>query len=182
MSNRLKMILVLSFTGVVSGSVLAAVYTVSYPAIEATRLAEEKRSIYEVVPDAKEYVLREIEGIVYFECLDDSGSIVGIALPAGGNGYQGVIKLMIGLTPDLSKITGIRVLEQLETPGLGGRIAETEFQNQFRGIKTEPALGYVKNKKPEKETDIQAITGATISSRAIVAIINSNVQGLKRVF
>ena len=86
---------------------------------------------------------------------------------------------MVGLTPDLSRITGIKVLEQVETPGLGGRIGEDSFQNQFRGIQTEPAVEYVKNREPEKDTEIQAITGATISSRSIVSIINKNIQMLK---
>ncbi len=179
MSDRVKMVFALTVVAVASGTVLALVYLVSYPGIQANMLEEQRKSIFQVVPNTKEYVEREKDGVTYFECRNESGEIIGIALPAQGNGYQGVIKLMIGLTPDLSKITGISILEQLETPGLGGRIAEEEFQNQFQGIKTEPALGYVKNIQPEKETDIQAVTGATISSRSVVAIINLNIQRLK---
>jgi electron transport complex protein RnfG len=106
---------------------------------------------------------------------------VGYALPAQGNGYQGVIKLMIGLSPDLAEITGISILEQVETPGLGGRISEQAFQEQFRGVKTEPAVGYVKNQKPEKDTDVQAVTGATISSRSVVTIINRSIEKFREV-
>ena len=88
---------------------------------------------------------------------------------------------MVGLTPDLSEITGISILEQVETPGLGGRISEQVFQDQFQGIKTEPAVGYVKNQAPDKDTDIQAVTGATISSRSVVTIINRNIVKFREI-
>lgn len=179
MSNSLKMVLVLSLIAVASGGVLSLVYLVSYPGIEANLLEELKSSIFVVLPNTEDYLENEKSGITYFEGRDSSGRTTGIALPAQGNGYQGVIKLMIGMTPDLSKITGVKVLEQVETPGLGGRIGESGFQDQFRSLRTEPAIGYVKNKKPEKETDIQAITGATISSRSVVSIINTNIKRLK---
>ncbi len=132
-----------------------------------------------MVPDAKDYEEKKSGEITYFECSNGSGSVVGIALPVQGNGYQGVIKIMVGLTPDLDSITGIKVLEQVETPGLGGRIGEVSFQDQFKGIRTEPAVEYVKNQAPENNNQIQAITGATISSRSVVKIINKNVKLLK---
>ena len=88
---------------------------------------------------------------------------------------------MVGLTPDLTRITGIRVLEQVETPGLGGRISEEVFQEQFGDISSQPEVEYVKNQEPEKDNEIRAITGATISSRSVVAIINKNIQNLNDV-
>ncbi len=175
MNRRLKMLLIMTLFACISGGVLSLVYLFSAPLIESNMLEEERRSIFNVVPDIDSYEER-IEGeMKYFECKDASGVVVGYALPAQGNGYQGVIKLMVGLTPDLSEITGISILEQVETPGLGGRISEQVFQDQFRGIKTEPAVGYVKNQAPGKDTDIQAVTGATISSRSVVTIINRNI-------
>ena len=179
MQNRTKMIIILTIFGLISGAVLSLVYMVSNPFIEKNMLAEQKRAIFSVVPNAKSYEEKEKNGMKYFECKDDSGNVVGIALPAKGNGYQGEIKLMIGLTPDLKKITGLEVLEQVETPGLGGRISEDSFLNQFKGISTEPQVNYVKNKKPEKPNEIRAITGATISSRSVVAIINKNIKAFR---
>ncbi len=179
MNKRLRMILVLTLFACISGVALALVFMVSSPLIEANLLEELKKSIFLVVPDAKEYEEKKSEEITYFECSDRSGSMVGIAFPVQGNGYQGVIKIMVGLTPDLESITGIKVLEQVETPGLGGRIGEDSFQDQFKGIRTEPAVEYVKNKAPENNNQIQAITGATISTRSVVKIINKNVKLLK---
>ncbi len=179
MNRRLKMILILTLFACISGGVLSLVYLFSAPLIELNMLEEQRRSIFKVVPGIERYEENEKSGIQFFECLDSSGTVVAYALPAQGNGYQGVIKLMVGLTPDLLEITGISVLEQVETPGLGGRISEDSFQEQFRGIETKPAIGYVKNKAPEKPTDIQAITGATISSRSVVSIINRNIKNLQ---
>lgn len=175
MNRRIKMLLIMTLFACISGGVLSLVYLYSAPLIEANMLEEQKRSIYEVVPGAKSYEERTAKDTKYFECADESGAMVGYALPAQGNGYQGVIKLMIGLTPDLSEITGLSILEQVETPGLGGRISEQAFQEQFRGVKTKPEVDYVKNQKPESDNEIQAVTGATISSRSVVTIINRSV-------
>jgi electron transport complex protein RnfG len=173
------MLLIMTLFACVSGGVLSLVYLFSAPLIEANMLEEERRSIFEVVPGIDSYEERTEGGVKFFECMDASGVVTGYALPAQGNGYQGVIKLMVGLTPDLTEITGISVLEQVETPGLGGRISEQVFQEQFIGVKTEPSVGYVKNQKPDRETDIQAVTGATISSRSVVTIINRSIGSFR---
>ena len=175
------MLLIMTLFACISGGVLSLVYLFSAPLIEANMLEEEKRSIFNVLPGIDSYEEKFADDTKYFECKDASGTVVGYALPAQGNGYQGVIKLMVGLTTDLSEITGISVLEQAETPGLGGRISEQVFQDQFRGIKTEPAVGYVKNQAPERDTDIQAVTGATISSRSVVTIINRNIEKFRNI-
>jgi electron transport complex protein RnfG len=179
MNRRVKMILIMTLFASLSGGVLSLVYLFASPMIEANILEERRLSVFRVVPGAKEFTEKTMDEMVYFECKDSSGSVVGIALPAQGNGYQGVIKLMIGLTPNLDEITGIQVLEQVETPGLGGRISESVFQEQFKGVRTEPAVAYVKNQDPSKDTEIKAVTGATISSRSVVSIINKNIQKLK---
>jgi electron transport complex protein RnfG len=68
------------------------------------------------------------------------------------------------------------VLEQLETPGLGAEIDGEKFVSQFRGLATRPPISYVKGKAPEKDNEVQAITGATISSKAVVDIINKTIK------
>jgi len=75
------------------------------------------------------------------------------------------------------RILGIDILESQETPGLGAKIDEDLFKNQFRGKEKFP-LKLVKLKKPQEE-EIEAITGATISSRAVVNLVNSLVEELK---
>ena len=115
------------------------------------------------------------------------GNELGYALPYEGNGFQGKIRLMVGVTNDLGKVVGLRVLEQVETPGLGTKIvtdpsdkANPEwFPGQFNGVITSPLITVVKNAKPSKDSEIMAITGATISSKAVVDIINSGIKELR---
>ena len=97
----------------------------------------------------------------------------GIHLLPMGPGYQANIKLMVGLQTDLTKLKGMKVLEQLETPGLGNFIGDDFFQDQFRGLEFRPKIEYIKNRKPEKPNQIQALTGATISSKAVAKNINN---------
>lgn len=175
------MILILTLFACVSGGVLSLVYLFSAPLIQQNMQAEQQRAIFQVVPGAQSYEERQADGVTYYRCVNDSDTMVGYALPAQGNGYQGVIKLMIGLSPDLKRITGLVVLEQVETPGLGGRIGEEQFQEQFQDVVTEPAVEYVKNEAPDDPYEIQAITGATISSRSVVTIVNRAVDQFEKV-
>ena len=88
--------------------------------------------------------------------------LVGTAIQAGSKkGYNGLIELMVGFSPD-GKIYKIDVLQQKETPGLGTKITEDKFKNQFDG--QDPKSFVLKVTKDGGEVD--AITAATISSRA----------------
>ncbi|MFH1683544.1 MAG: FMN-binding protein [Candidatus Margulisiibacteriota bacterium] len=176
MNKLAKMIVVLTVIGIVSGTVLAVMYQWSLPKIIANQVRETDAAVFEAVPGTKSYKQITKDELTYFECLDVKGGKAGTAILCKGNGYQGQIKLMVGVNADFSKFTGMIVLEQLETPGLGAKIAESSFVNQFRELATRPPIEYVKSKKPEKPNEIQAITGATISSRAVVEIINKTVE------
>ena len=88
-------------------------------------------------------------------------------------GYGGTITLLVGLSEDLETIIGIEVVEHVETPGLGGEITTGEFQRQFAGLDADEPVSYVKNVEPDPDAnEIQAISGATITSRAITSGIN----------
>ena len=76
---------------------------------------------------------------------------------------------------------GLEVLEQVETPGLGTKVTEEPFTSQFVNLNVNPEITWVKGIKPQNPNEIQAITGATISSKAIVRIINEGVKKLRLV-
>jgi electron transport complex protein RnfG len=78
---------------------------------------------------------------------------MGAAFKASGKGYSSIIETMVGMLKD-GTITAIKVISQNETPGLGARVAEPEFTGQFENIKD--------------LSGVSAITGATISSRAVI--------------
>lgn len=106
------------------------------------------------------------------------GNSKGWVIKTGGQGYADKIELLVGLDPTLTAITGLFVLEQKETPGLGNKITFPEWRGQFIGKPIDPALTVVKTGAKAK-TEIDAITGATISSRAVTTIVNSAIKALK---
>ncbi|MCK4738427.1 MAG: FMN-binding protein [Deltaproteobacteria bacterium] len=179
--TSLGMILTLTITSVVVGGLLAGFYQLVAPRIEANRLAEEKRAIFAVLDGATGYEIfdkeigsgEEKEVIRIFKGIGKEGELKGYAFVAEGPGFADKIVMMVGLNADEVTLSGLEVLYQIETPGLGNKIAEEKFESQFIGLHIKPKVWYVKNKKPTKPTDIQAITGATISSVVVVKAINS---------
>ncbi len=176
-----KMLAVLTSFAVVVGAVLALSYQGFYPKIEANRIAEEKRAIFAVLTGAQDYEIMEREAptgeiVKIFKGKDADGKIVGYAFLAIGPGFSANIKMMVGLEIKTRKLTGMKVIDHLETPGLGTKIEDDKFRNQFIGLDFEPKIEYLKNKIPEKPNQIKAITGATISSVAIVKAINNRIK------
>ena len=186
MNKIVKMVLVLSITGAVSGGILAQVFHFADPLIQENRKKELREAIFVVLSEAKDYTTLEKgndkEKIVVYKGIDADGKLVGIAFIADGGGFQGNIRIMVGLSTDYLKLKGIKVLEQNETPGLGNRIKEPAFEDQFRGLEIKPKVEYIKYRKPEKPNQVQAITGATISSEAVVKNINNAVERVLKNF
>ena len=104
------------------------------------------------------------------------GKIQGIGFVESKLGYgynkSSVMSLFICLEPDLETLKGIEVLDHSETPGLGGRITEDQFKKQFKGKKLRPKLMVVRERKGEAANEVDAITGATNTSRGIESFIN----------
>jgi electron transport complex protein RnfG len=106
-----------------------------------------------------------------------NGTLAGWVLKAGGQGYADRIELLLGLDPDQETITGLFILEQKETPGLGNKIITPEWRGQFIGKRTKVPLMVVKKGKTDNAID--AITGATISSRSVTAIVNRTIGDVR---
>jgi len=176
MKKLVYMIIVLTVIGLISGGILSLVYSAMVPRINENLVKATDEAIFKVLPETKNYQQKKSGEVVYYECYDAAGAKVGLAILCAGNGYQGEIKMMVGINADLTKFTGLSVLEQVETPGLGAKIAEKSFADQFNGLAATPPIEYVKGIKPGKPNEIAAITGATISSRSVVNIINKAVE------
>lgn len=179
MRNTLKMVSVLTIVGLISGAALVFMYTYANPLILNNQKKEMTQAIFKIFLEAKSYDREILEDEVVFKVKDKDGKLLGYAFLAEGNGYQGTIKIMAGINPDFEILVGIEILESQETPGLGLEITNDKFKAQFRGLKTSPEITYVKDIPPTKPNEIQAITGATISSRAVVSILNEKIDVLK---
>ena len=107
------------------------------------------------------------------------GKLAGWVTKSAGQGYADKIEILIGFDPGMDKITGLFVLDQKETPGLGNKILENDWRGQFLDKSTAKPLTPVKGKS-SAPNEIDAITGATISSKAVTDIINTAVADLRQ--
>lgn len=175
----IHMLATLTIIGIISGAVLSELNGWAAPKIEANRKAETERAIFVVQSEATKYNKVDNVDFELYEVFDDNDSSLGFALPYEGNGFQGKIRVIVGVDSKLSHLIGMEVLEQVETPGLGTKVTETPFTDQFKDLKVTPEISWVKGIEPKNPNEIQAITGATISSKAIVRIINEGIHKLR---
>lgn len=123
---------------------------------------------------------------IYVGYSEDGRSITGYAFPVGGAGFWGPVYGMVSVDPQASKILGIAFYRHSETPGLGARITETWFTKQFTGLPLFPVEGdkkifYLKPAGPGKRpNELDAITGATGTSRAVEAFVNRDLDRFLR--
>ena len=204
-----QMFAVLMLVGALSGLVLAGSYTLTKPLIDRHAAEELEQSIFVVLPGAERYEEIDADQLEVYRGLQADNSVVGYAFVAEGSGFQGPIRMMVGIDGELQHLLGMRVLAQSETPGLGAKITEDSFQAQFVDLQPQwedtlsaashgqpeaateqdaPAITtipkfitYVKNMTPDDPNEIQAITGATISSDAVVSTINQHLYILQHI-
>ena len=191
------MMVTLGIAGMCSGLAIVGIFLVTQPMIERNRAEALEAAIYRVLDGAKTrvaFVLREGK-LARFESPDDSlpkeeavyagyddaGGLVGFAVPTEGPGFQDTIKLLYGYSVERKRVVGMEVLESRETPGLGDKIIkDMSFVGNFRDLAVEPAIAAVKGGR-SGENEVDAISGATISSVAVCNIINdSNQRWLER--
>lgn len=113
---------------------------------------------------------------VYDAWLPD-GKMVGHVVKADGQGYADKIELLVGLDAQGKTITGLFVLDQKETPGLGAKILEDGWRGQFKDKSTDNTLSVIKG-GGAGDDQIDAISGATISSRSVTGIVNTAVANV----
>jgi len=177
MKKYLHMILVLGIVGLVSGLSLVSIYRYATPLIEENQKKELEKAIFNIIPGAETYEAIGEGADSAFEVYGKGKKLIGYAFIAEGNGYQGKIKMIAGVKKDLATLYGIEILDSVETPGLGGEIANDSFKGQFKGLKFTPEIICVKGAK-EKANEIEAITGATISSDSVTNILNERLARL----
>jgi len=107
-----------------------------------------------------------------------AGQLAGWVIKARGQGYADKIDLLIGIDPEVNTLTGLFVLDQKETPGLGNKITGPQWRRQFQGRSTAQPLTVATGSSGTK-TAIDAITGATISSRSGTRIVNGVMAAVK---
>ncbi len=117
--------------------------------------------------------------IQYFRVGAQGEPIRGYVFIREGAGLWGTIVAAVGLDGDLQRMTGVAFLRQNETPGLGARITEDWFTQQFVG--KQGPLTMVPEGEAAGESEFDAITGATITSTAVKDIVNGVIEDAPRI-
>lgn len=161
----------------ITGLILGLVEYGTRDAIEQTRMSDRADALRNVMPEADSFRPIKLTGETgagdvqvtgVDEALKDSAN-AGWCVMVSSKGYGGPVSLVVGILPD-GVISGMRILTHSETPGLGARSTEPEFYGQFDG-KTGLPLKVVKGAAEDGE--ISAISGATITSTAVVNGVNA---------
>ncbi len=176
-SSFKNMVLSLTLISLVAAGALAAVFIVTEKPIEAQKEAKQSNAIGQVLPKVEDYVIADAKEIsdadgntyIVHEAYSNN-ELIGAAIETQSNGFGGTIRLMVGFDAE-GKIINYEVLEQQETPGLGTHIVEwfkTDKNNQsICGLNPQE-----KNLTVKKDGgDVDAITAATISSRAFLKAV-----------
>jgi len=180
MKTVLHMIATLTLIGILSGGFLSQVSNWAAPHIERHMQEAIRRAIETVQPDGVRSEKVATDRLDLYRVFDREDNPAGYAMSITGNGFSDKITLMVGVSEDLESITGIEILRQTDTPGLGAKIVEPEFKDKFKNLRTVPQVVCTKSENPA-QNEIQAITAATITSKAVVDIVNAHMDILRKV-
>ncbi|NIA07053.1 MAG: FMN-binding protein [Actinobacteria bacterium] len=191
MINFLKQSALVLILAVVFGSVLALIYANTNPLYEHNQKMAIKYAIQTTIPGAKDAAKLEVSEVELSDGgkayqVSDGSKLLGWAYVAKGKGFGGDIRLLVGLNAQAKGLVGIDVLEDVETPGFGNSINKESWKSKFRtrnGVPLpldKPLVVVKRTPKAGNPYQIQAITGATISSKAVVKIINETASEVAR--
>ncbi len=177
-STLKNMLIALMVITIVSGGVLGYIYGLTKPAIDQVEANKNIKAINEVLKTDVAIAKTEamvIDDLTYNLAFDADEQFIGAAVKTySKNGFGGRIELMVGMLAN-GNINKVSVLSQTETPGLGANMVNDKFKGQFDG--KNPATFRLKVKKDGG--DVDAITAATISSRAFSEAVDLAVRGFE---
>ncbi len=181
MNNKTSgLIITLTVIGIVSAILLAFVYQWTTPYIEKHQAKAQEAAVFTVLPEAERYQEVTKDGMTFFEGYDSANSRVGVAMVVTGGGFQGNIELMVGVDLSKQQINTISILNHQETPGLGARITEKAYRNNFAN---KPFGEYqVVKREPTDPMQVEAISGATISSEKVTIIVENAIQKIQQAY
>jgi len=165
MKETMKFGFILGVICIIAAGLLAGVDILTKPRILAQEKIEEELSLKSIFPEALRFEeVNEKNKVIYHKAFNKDGKFIGVAFKASAKGYSGEIDTFAGMLAN-GEITAIKILSQSETPGLGSRIAEPDFTGRFKG--------------KSDLSEIKAITGATISSRAVIDSVREKAKEIR---
>ncbi len=188
--SSLKMIGTLALVSLMSGLVIFGVVTATKDRIETNHRIALERAVFAILPGAtaSKTFERTDSGFslvetpesgkeVVYAGYNADGELAGVAFDAAAQGYAGLVRSLFGYVPDKDAVVGFEVLDSTETPGLGSRISsDVAFVANFEnldvqltpnGAELKNPVEFVKPGKKQNPWQVDGISGATISSRAV---------------
>jgi electron transport complex protein RnfG len=190
--STFRLVATLAVAGALAGLLIVLVNLHTKPIIDKYRAEQLRLAVYEVLPGVANYrTLYRVDDALVAEVpqgakasdfrqayvgYDEAGELVGVATSRGESGFADVVLVIFGFEPDTGILLGKKVLESKETPGLGDKIfKDLDFVQQFFDRPQTPLTAIKAGTGKGLPGEIDAITGATISSKVVVSIINNGV-------
>ena len=187
--STFRLVGTLAVAGALAGLLIVLVNLHTKPIIDKYKAEQLQIAVYEVLPGVERYDTyylvdnalsltlpdgaKESEFKRVYVGRDSNGETRGVAISRGESGFQDVIMVIFGFDPANGKLSGMKILDSKETPGLGDKIfKDMDFVDQFFAGPETPLLGVKSGAGKGAANEIDMITGATISSKAVIDIIN----------
>ena len=167
MKVKLRTGFILSLIFIICAGLLVGINMLPRCQVASEAQIDEQAAFKEIMPQAVKFSeVKSGKKILYYRAFDSQDKLVGFVFKASGKGYSGIIETLVGMFGD-GKISAIKVVSANETPGLGMRVMKDSFTGQFN------------NQDALSLSGVQAITGATISSSAVINSVIKKAQEIK---
>jgi len=185
-----QLLLTLGLAGAASGLLIITLYTLTLPRIDAYKSREMRVAIEEVLkaPARSDTFYLEHGALSAtrpsgeaanferaYRGYDAAGKPIGYAIEATGPGFADPIRLLVGYDAAHHTLIAMKILDSKETPGIADGVLKPAFTGQFEGANV-PVIGVRASPKAAEKGTVVLITGATISSRAILKAINKTLE------
>ena len=199
------MVRTLGLVSVICGIIIVGVYEFTLPAVNANKKLALERQVFKVLPNAKRVMTyfampdkivaaeagqeqAPAGGMMFYAVYDEADKLAGIAAEASSAGYADQVRVLYAYDVDQQIITGIGVISMRETPGIGDKIiTDKDFLKNFVALDVRVnaemsalanAVKTVKHGTKTQPSQIDAIAGATVTSKAVGRGINESAQNL----
>jgi electron transport complex protein RnfG len=191
--STLRLMATLTVAGALAGLLIVLVNQHTKPIIDKYKAEQLQKAVYEVLPGTERYnTYYLVDGVLslalpegakesefkrIYVAYDSDSQINGVAVSRGESGFQDVVQVIFGFEPASGKLTGMKVLDSKETPGLGDKIFKDQaFVDQFFASPDTPLVPVKAGAGKGLPGEIDTITGATISSKVVISIINHGME------
>jgi electron transport complex protein RnfG len=191
--STFRLMATLTVAGALAGLLIVLVNQHTKPIIDKYKAEQLQKAVYEVLPGIERYGTyylvdgalsltlpagaKESEYKRVYIGYDANNQLRGVAVSRGESGFQDVVQVIFGFDPTSGKLLGMKVLESKETPGLGDKIfKDRAFVDQFFANPDTPLVPVKAGAGKGLPGEIDTITGATISSKVVISIINHGLE------